>query len=83
MAYQAEGALPWLIMPRYRQADEERRTLIQAALPGAADLKFTKREPRVTLAPQSPRYRTRAITVLCKELTRSKTLFPDSRLRLG
>jgi transposase len=82
VAYQAESDLLRLVAPHYRRADDEGRTLIQAALSSAADLKVTKRELRVTLAPQSSPHRTRAIAALCAELNREKTLFPGSSLRL-
>jgi len=82
VAYQAESDLLRLVAPHYRRADDEGRTLIQAALSGAADLKVTKRELRVTLAPQSSPHRTRAIAALCAELNRKKTLFPGSSLPL-
>jgi len=82
VAYQAESDLLRLVAPHYRRADEEGRTLIQAALSSAADLKVTKRELRVTLAPQSSPHRTRAIAALCAELSREKTLFPGSSLHL-
>lgn len=82
VAYQAESDLLRLVAPHYRRADDEGRTLIQAALSSAADLKVTKRELRVTLAPQSSPHRTRAIAALCAELNRKKTLFPGSSLRL-
>lgn len=82
VAYQAESDLLRLVAPHYYRADDEGRTLIQAALSSAADLKVTKRELRVTLAPQSSPHRTRAIAALCAELNRERTLFPSSSLRL-
>ena len=81
-AYQAESDLLRMVAPHYRRADEEGRTLIQAALASAADLKVTKRALRVTLAPQSSPHRTRAIALLCEELNRRKLVFPGSSLRL-
>jgi len=83
VAYQAESDLLRLVAPHYRRADEEGRTLIQAALASAADLQVTKRELRVTLAPQSSPHRTRAIAALCEELNQRKALFPGSCLRLN
>jgi DNA-binding CsgD family transcriptional regulator len=83
VAYQAESDLLRLVAPHYRRADEEGRTLIQAALASAADLKVTQRELRVTLAPQSSLHRTRAIAALCEELNHRKALFPGSCLRLN
>ncbi len=82
VAYQAESDLLRLVAPHYRRADEEGRTLIQAALASAADLKATKRELRVRLAAQSSPHRTRAIAALCEELNRRNTVFPGSTLRL-
>lgn len=82
VAYQAESDLLRLVAPHYRRADEEGRTLIQAALASAADLKATKRELRVRLAAQSSPHRTRAIAALCAELNRRKVVFPGSNSRL-
>jgi len=82
VAYQAESDLLRLVAPHYRRADEEGRTLVQAALSSAADLKVTQRELHITLAPQSSPHRTRAIAALCEELNRSKVIFPGSALRL-
>jgi hypothetical protein len=82
VAYQAESDLLRMVAPHYRRADDEGRTLIQAALISAADLKATKRELRVTLAPQSSPHRTRAIAALCEELNQRKAVFPGSSLRL-
>ena len=82
VAYQAESDLLRFVVPHYRRADQEGRTLIQSALASAADLKVTKTELRVTLAAQSSPHRTLAIAALCEELNRRKTIFPGSRLRL-
>lgn len=82
VAYQAESDLLRLIAPHYRRADDEGRTLIQAALASAADLKVTQRELRVAIAAQSSPHRTRAIAALCEELNRRKAAFPGSNLRL-
>ena len=83
VAYQAESDLLRLVAPHYRRVNDEGRTLIQAAMASAADLKVTKRELRVLLAPQSSPHRTRAIAALCQELNRKKPLFPGSPLRLN
>jgi len=82
VAYQAESDLLRLVTPHYRRADDEGRTLIQAALASAADLTVTKRELRVRLAPQSSLHRTRAIAALCEELNGRKVVCPGSTLRL-
>jgi hypothetical protein len=82
VAYQAESDLLRLVTPHYRRADDEGRTLLQAALASAADLEVTQTELRVTLAAQSSPHRTRAVAALCEELNQTKTVFPGSRLRL-
>jgi hypothetical protein len=82
VAYQAESDLLRLVMPHYSRAGDEGRTLIQAALASAADLRVTRTELRVTLAPQSSAHRTRAIAVLSEELNQTRTIFPGSGLRL-
>ena len=82
VAYQAESDLLRLVAPHYRRAQDEGRTLLQAALSSTADLKVSKRELRVRLASQSSPHRTRAIAALCEELTKEKTIFPGSNSRL-
>jgi len=82
VAYQAESDLLRLVAPHYRRAQDEGRTLLQAALSSTADLKVSKRELRVTLASQSSPHRTRAIAALCEELNKAKAIFPGSNLRL-
>jgi transposase len=82
VAYQSESDLLRLVAPHYRRADEEGRTLLQAALASAAHIKVTKTELRVTLMAQSSPHRTRAIAALCQQLNQTKTTFPGTRLRL-
>ena len=82
VAYQAESDLFRLVAPHYRRAEDEGRTLLQAALASATDLEATRTELRVTLAAQSSPHRTRAIAALCEELNRAGTRFPGSSLRL-
>jgi len=82
VAYQTESDLLRMVAPHYRRADDEGRTLIQAALASAADLKVTQRELCVLLAPQSSPHRTSAIAALCEELNKRKPVFPGSTLRL-
>ena len=82
VAYQSESDRLRLVAPHYRRADDEGRTLVQAALASAADLEVTQSELRVTLATHSSPHRTRAIAELCKELNALPTFFPGSGLRL-
>jgi hypothetical protein len=84
VAYQAESDLVRQVAPYYRLMEEERRTLIQSALCGDADIAVTDRELQLAIAPLSSAHRTRAraLAALCEELNRSHTVFPGSRLRL-
>jgi transposase len=82
LAYQAESDLLRLVVPHYRRASQEGRTLLQSALASAADLQVTDTQLRVTLAPQSSAHRTRAIAALCDQLNQTQTVFPGSQLRL-
>ncbi len=82
VAYQAESDLVRMVAPHYRRANQEGRTLIQAALTSAADLEVTETELRVKLAAQSSPHRTRAIARLCEELNATPTVFPGVNLRL-
>lgn len=82
VAYQAESDLVRLIVPHYKRAAQEGRTLVQNMLSSAADLEVTKTELRVTVAPLSSAHRTRALLALCDELNRSKTIFPGTQLCL-
>ena len=50
LTYQSESDLLRLVVPHYRRAGDEGRTLIQFALASATDLQVTEKELRVTLA---------------------------------
>lgn len=82
VAYQAESELVRLVGKHYRRAEDEGRTLVQAALASAADLVVTETELRVVLAPLSSAHRTKAIAALCEELNARAATFPGSKLRL-
>jgi len=84
VAYQIESDLVRAVAPHYRRADDEGRTLVQAALAATADITVTpdRRELRVLLAPMSSPHRTRTIAALCRELTAAGAIFPGTRLRL-
>jgi transposase len=82
VAYQAESNLLRLVTPHYSRADDEGRTLIQAAMASAAELQVTQSALRVTLAPQSSPHRTRAIAALCDLLNQAETIFPGSKLKM-
>ncbi len=81
-AYQAECDLVRRIAPHYRRAEDEGRTLVQAALASAADIDVGPGELRVTLAPLSSPHRCRAVAALCDQLNKTVVRFPGSELVL-
>ena len=82
VAYQAESDLVRLVSPHYRRAEDEGRTLVQAALSCAGDIAVDDTELRVDLEPLSSPHRTHALAALCEHLNESRTHFPGSKLRL-
>ena len=82
VAYQAESDLFRLLTPHYKRAEDEGRTLIQAAMSSDADIEVTDQELRVAITPLSSAHRTKAVAALCEELNRTDTKFPGTRLRL-
>lgn len=82
VAYQVESDLVERLRPHYARADDEGRTLIQAALQSAAATEPGKDELRITLAPLSSEHRSKAIGALCRDLNQSNTVFPGTNLRM-
>ncbi len=82
VAYQAESELVRDVAPHYKRADQEGRTLIQAALASAADIKVADSDLLVTLAPLSSPHRSQAIARMCAQLNAAAAVFPGTRLRL-
>ena len=82
VAYQVESDLFRLIMPHYKRAEDEGRTLIQSALASAADIEVSETKLRVLVAPLSSPHRTRVLATLCGELNATATAFPGTRLML-
>lgn len=82
VAYQAESELAHLIGKHYHRAEDEGRTLVQAALASTADLIVTDTELRVVLAPMSSAHRSQAVAALCEELNAGAAVFPGSKLHL-
>jgi len=82
VAYQAESDLFRLIMPHYKRAEEEGRTLVQSMLASAADLDVSQTELRVRITPLSSAHRTRVLATLCGELNATATRFPGTNLIL-
>lgn len=82
VAYQIEGDFVELIRPHYSRAEDEGRTLIQAALQSAASIKPTKTELHVVFSPLSSPHRTKVIATLCEVLNRTETKFPGTNLTM-
>jgi hypothetical protein len=71
-----------LVVPHYKRAEDEGRTLIQSALNGPATIEVNDKELHLTMAPLSSAHRTRAIAALYAEMDRRAAMFPGTRLRL-
>lgn len=82
VAYQVESDLFRLVIPHYKRAENEGRTLIQSALASAADIEVSETELRVLVAPLSSAHRTRVLATLCGELNATATPFPGTNLIL-
>ncbi|MHC4509912.1 MAG: putative transposase [Planctomycetota bacterium] len=81
-AYQVETQLLGMLQGHYARADEEGRTLLQAAFQSPARLEVADGELRVTIAAQSSPHRTAALSVLCEQLDALAIPFPGTHLRL-
>jgi transposase len=82
VAYQIEGDLVELIRPHYAKAEDEGRTLIQAALQSAASITPTKNDLHVVVSPLSSPHRSKAIATLCEALNLAETKFPGTKLTM-
>jgi transposase len=82
VAYQVESDLFRLILPHYKRAEQEGRTLVQSMLASAADLDVREMELLVRIAPLSSAHRTRVLATLCGELNATTTVFPGTHLTL-
>lgn len=81
-AYQVETQLLGMLRNHYARADEEGRTLLQAAMQSPARLEVADGELRVTIAAQSSPHRTAALAALCEQLDALAVPFPGTHLRL-
>lgn len=81
-AYQVETQLLGMLQGHYSRADEEGRTLLQAAFQSPARFEVAEGELRVTIATQSSPHRTAALSTLCEELDALGVPFPGTHLRL-
>lgn len=82
VAWQCETALLDRLYPHYARADDEGRTLLQAAFQSSASLEVTATELRITIAPQSSPHRSEALAKLCGKLDEDSVLYPGSSLRV-
>ena len=82
IAYPCETALLERLRQHYARADDEGRTLLQAAFQASACLKVTETELKITIAAQSSPHRSEALAKLCRELDAEVVYYPGSNLRL-
>jgi transposase len=82
IAYQCETALLERLRPHYARADDEGRTLLQAAFQASARMAVTETELQITVAAQSSPHRSEALAQLCRELDAEVSYYPGTRLRL-
>jgi transposase len=82
IAYQCETALLDRLRPHYARADDEGRTLLQAAFQASARMVVTETELQITLAAQSSAHRSEALAKLCQELDAEAICYPGSGLRV-
>ena len=82
IAYQCETELLDRLRPHYARADDEGRTLLQAAFQASASMEVTETELQITVAPQSSPHRSEALAKLCQELDEEAVCYPGSRLRV-
>jgi transposase len=82
IAYQCETALLERLRPHYARADDEGRTLLQAAFQASARMAVTETELQITIAAQSSAHRSEALAMLCRELDAEVIYYPGTRLRV-
>ena len=81
-AYQVETGLLVMLRDYYPRADDEGRTLLQAAFQSTGRIEITDDELFVELVSQSSPHRTEAFRDLCENLNAILANFPGSDLRL-
>jgi hypothetical protein len=82
MAYQCETALLDRLRQHYVRADDEGRTLLQAAFQASASMEVSEAELKITIAAQSSPHRSEALARLCRELDAEGVYYPGSSLRV-
>lgn len=80
--FRAESALRELLRPHYRRWRQDGRTIVQSMLQSSGDLVVEPGVLRVVLAPQSAPHRSRALALLCEEVSSLQVRFPGSDLLL-
>ncbi|MFN0068049.1 MAG: putative transposase [Limisphaerales bacterium] len=82
IAYHCETALLDRLGKHYARADDEGRTLLQAAFQSSASMEVTETELKITIAAQSSPHRSEALAKLCRELDVEPVYYPGSSLRV-
>ena len=82
VAYQAETELFHLVERLYRRSDDEGRTLVQAIFYNSGDLRVSSDRLQVIYTPLSSPHRTAVLEGLCAEMTKLRTHYPGTHLRM-
>ncbi len=80
--YNAETGLARLLAPHYPRAKHEARSLLSEIFTSPADLHTHNNQLHVTITPLSNPRRTRALKLLCDDLTATQTQYPGTNLTL-
>jgi len=82
-AYNSESALARLVRPHYSRGDDEARALLREAFTLSGDLQIIGSTLHVRLDPASAPRRSKALAMLCAELTDTATNYPGTDLTLA
>jgi len=82
-ANHTELALLELLRPHFKDWRHEGRALVRDILHSSGNLRVTKTHLHVEVKSQASPYKTRALAVLCQEITRLDVTFPGSSLKMA
>ena len=85
ICYRAETALARLLAPHYKRSDQEIRMLIKSMIRTPVNMEVDRKQEtlNITLFPLSNLRSNEAISKICDKLNETKTIYPDTNLRLN
>ena len=85
ICYRAETALAQLLSPHYKRSSQEIRMLIKSMIGTPINMEVDRKQNilNITLFPLSNLRSNEAISKICDTLNESKTIYPDTNLRLN